>query len=122
MVCESVGRSANALQIRVIAETFERYKSMKVGQLKFIDSQQFMNSSLANLTKNLGVDHPISSQHYKGFSPEQISLVCRKGVYPYEYIDSHDRFLETELPPIHEFHSSLGNAITRKDYLHAQNV
>ena len=95
---------------------------MKVGQLKYIDSQQFMNNSLANLTKNLGDDHPITSQHFKDFSPEQISLVCRKRIYPYEYIDSHDRFQETELPPIHEFHSSLGNAITRKDYQHVQNV
>ncbi|GBC01024.1 hypothetical protein RclHR1_40310001 [Rhizophagus clarus] len=55
LVCESVGRSANALYIQVIAETFERYKTMKVDQLKYIDSQQFMNNSLANLTKNLGM-------------------------------------------------------------------
>ncbi|CAI2198791.1 1259_t:CDS:2, partial [Funneliformis geosporum] len=32
----------------------------------------------------------------------------RKGIFPYEYIDSHDRFKETELPLIHEFHSVLG--------------
>ena len=51
LVCESVGRSANALHIQVIAETFERYKSMKVGQLKYIDSMQFMNSSLVSFTK-----------------------------------------------------------------------
>ncbi|PKK55674.1 hypothetical protein RhiirC2_722327 [Rhizophagus irregularis] len=29
LVCESVGRSVNAYQIRVVAETFERYKTMK---------------------------------------------------------------------------------------------
>ncbi|GBB86700.1 hypothetical protein RclHR1_13090001, partial [Rhizophagus clarus] len=57
LVCESVGRSVNAHQIKVIAETFEQYKSMKVGQLKYIDSQQFMNNNLANLTKNLGDNH-----------------------------------------------------------------
>ena len=54
LICESVGRSVNAKQITVIAETFERYKSMKVGQLKYIDSMQFMNSSLAKLAENLG--------------------------------------------------------------------
>ncbi|CAI2199216.1 6278_t:CDS:1, partial [Funneliformis geosporum] len=42
--------------------------------------------------------------HFKDFFPEQISLVCHKRVYPYEYIDSHDRFLEIEPPPIHEFY------------------
>ncbi|CAG8595582.1 9297_t:CDS:2, partial [Cetraspora pellucida] len=109
LVCESVGRSANAIQIRVIAKTFERYKSMKVGQLKYIDSMQFMNSSLASLTKNLGDNHPITSQYFKklGYTEEQIALVYRKGIYCYDYIDSQDRFLETELPPIHEFHSTL---------------
>ncbi|CAI2196847.1 3810_t:CDS:1, partial [Funneliformis geosporum] len=38
---------------------------------------------------------------------KQLALVYRKGVYPYDYIDSHDRFQETELPPIHEFYSTL---------------
>ena len=92
---------------------------MKVEQLKYIDSMQFMNNNLANLTKNLDGNHPIISQHYKDFSSKQISLVCRKGVYSYEYIDSHDRFLETKFPPIHEFHTTLGGAITQADYLHA---
>src|SRR5205814_5658148 len=96
LVCESVRRSVNAYQIKVIAETFERYKSMKVGQLKYIDSMQFMNNSLANLTKNLGDDYPITSQHLKDFTSGQISLATCKGIYPYDYIDSHDRFNETE--------------------------
>jgi hypothetical protein len=38
----------------VIAETFERYKSMRVGQLKYIDSFQFMNHGLATLGENIG--------------------------------------------------------------------
>jgi hypothetical protein len=87
---------------------------MKVGQLKYIDSMQFMNNSLANLTKNLGDDHPITSQHFKDFTPRKISLATRKGIYPYDYIDSHDRFKETELPPIHEFHSTLKGKSHRK--------
>ncbi|UZO21984.1 uncharacterized protein OCT59_014362 [Rhizophagus irregularis] len=106
--------TANAQHIRVIAETFERYKSMKVGQLKYIDSMQFMNSSLASLTKNLGNNHPITSQYFKKlcYTEEQLALVYYKGVNPYDYIDSHDRFKETELPPIHEFHSTLKGKIS----------
>ena len=124
LVCESVGWSANAIQIRVIAETFERYKSMKVGQLKYIDSMQFMNSSLASLTKNLGDNHPITTKHFKelGYTDKQLDLVYRKGVNPYDYIDSHDKFLETELPLYHEFHSTLKGKITLDDYQHAQKV
>ena len=146
LVCESVGKSVNAHSIKVIAETFERYKSMKVGQLKYIDSMQFMNTSLSKLAENLGavkckninckhhyrIDenrcfgtleyHKITKMHYKNMTPEQIALVCQKGVYPYEYIDSFDRFKETELPPIHEFHGKLSGKISQKDYEHAQKV
>ncbi|CAI2194784.1 14971_t:CDS:1, partial [Funneliformis geosporum] len=65
---------------------------------------------LASLTKNLGDNYPIITEYFKkqGYSSEQFSLAYRKGIFPYEYIDSHDRFKEIELPLIHEFHSVLG--------------
>ncbi|GET56179.1 uncharacterized protein LOC110249295 [Rhizophagus irregularis DAOM 181602=DAOM 197198] len=119
LVCESVRRSIGAHQIKVIAETFKRYKSIKVGQFKYIDSMQFMASSLANLAKNLGTDKPLTKRH---FSSEHIDLITCNGVYPYEYIDSHDRFKETELPSIHDFHSTLGGKITQDNYKYAQKV
>ncbi|GES78602.1 hypothetical protein GLOIN_2v1779223 [Rhizophagus clarus] len=64
------------------------------------------------------------TKHFKelGYTDEQLDLVYRKGVYPYDYIDSHDRFLETELPLYHEFHSTLKGKITLDDYQHAQKV
>ena len=49
--------------------------------------------------------------------------LLRKGVYPYEYMDSFDRFDETKLPPIDKFYSSLSDKkITDKDYEHAKKV
>ena len=55
--------------------------------------------------------------------PVDINLVLQKGVYPYEYMDSFDRFQETELPPIGKFYSSLSDeSISKKDYQHAQEV
>ena len=33
-------------------------------------------------------------------------LLLRKGVYPYEYMDSFDKFEETELPSQEKFNSS----------------
>ncbi|CAI2168831.1 5807_t:CDS:2, partial [Funneliformis geosporum] len=79
---------------------------MKVGQLKYIDNKQFMNSSLASFTKYLGDNYPITNQYFKklSYTEEQLALVYHKGVYPYDYIDSHDRFQEIELPPIYEFY------------------
>ena len=44
--------------------------------------------------------------------PVDINLLLQKGVYPYEYMDSFDRFQETELPPIGKFYSSLSRKIT----------
>ncbi len=109
MICESVRQSANALHIQVIVETFEHYKSIKVGQLKYINSMQFMNTSLANLMKNLDGNHPIISKHFKelGYSLEQLDLVYHKKIYPYDYINSQNRFLKTKLPPIYEFTTNL---------------
>ena len=50
-------------------------------------------------------------------------VLLRKGVYPYEYIDSLDKFIETQLPPIDKFYSKLTNEkIKQEDYNHAQKV
>ena len=50
-------------------------------------------------------------------------LLLRKGVYPYEYMDSWERFNETSLPPKKDFYSELTlEDITDKDYNHAQKV
>ena len=49
-------------------------------------------------------------------------LLLRKGVYPYEYMDSWERFNETSLPPKESFYSELNlEDISDKD-LHAQKV
>ena len=48
-------------------------------------------------------------------------LLLRKSVYPYEYMDSWERFNETSLPPKKSFYSELNlEDISDKDCLHAQ--
>ena len=48
-------------------------------------------------------------------------LLLRKGVYPYEYMDSWERFDETSLPDKEAFHSNLNmEDITDVDYRHAK--
>ena len=50
-------------------------------------------------------------------------LLLRKGIYPYDYIDSWERFNETSLPPKKDFYSELNlEDITDKDYSYAQKV
>ena len=47
----------------------------------------------------------------------------RKGIYPYEYIDSWERFDENTIPPKEAFYSELNlENITDKDYEHVKKV
>ena len=51
--------------------------------LVFIDSMQYMNSSLDSLVKNLSEnDFKYLSEEFSG---KFLELVKQKGVYPYEY-------------------------------------
>ena len=50
-------------------------------------------------------------------------LLLRKGIYPYEYMDSWERFNETSLPDKEYFYSNLNmKNITDIDYRHAKNI
>ncbi len=63
-----------------------------------------------------------TTSHYADVDA-QFRLLLRKGVYPYEWMNSLDKMNETQLPPIEVFYSSLtGESITDEDYEHAQNV
>ena len=106
--------------ITCISNNAEKYISFSVAQLKFLDSFQFMASSLERLVDATDkADFKITKSEFGSKAP----LILRKGVYPYEYIDSLDRFSETQLPPIDKFYSRLTDEkISQKDYEHAQKV
>ena len=54
---------------------------------------------------------------------EDLALMTRKGVYPYEYMDSFERFEESHLPPKDAFYTSFTEeGISEIDYTHAQRV
>ena len=54
---------------------------------------------------------------------DKFVLLLRKGVYPYEYMESWERFYETSLPDEEAFYSELNlEDITDKDYVHTQKV
>ena len=123
----------------------EKFISLNVEELAFKDSLQFLNSSLEKLVENLA-DKAIKSEGklsleqvfpnlYKYFqenwwhipNPKKaFSMLTRKGVYPYSYMDSFgelfthiciiqsvsisiylDKFEETDLPDRKEFTNDL---------------
>ena len=103
----------------------ETFTSLSLGSLRFLDSLNFLNSSLQQLTKNLLTEGDSKFALVKHFFPEkkQHSLLLRKGVYPYSYMDSMARFEETCLPSREEFFSHLTlEHISKEDYQHAHNV
>ena len=49
--------------------------------------------------------------------------MTKKGIYPYDYMDSFDRFDEVALPPKDSFYSILTDEhVSEEEYQHAQNV
>ena len=72
--------------------------------LVFIDSMQFMNFSLDKLVTNL------SDEDFKylveEFGSKNLEILKQKGAYPYEYMNSFERFNEEKLPARKYFFSS----------------
>jgi len=80
-------------------------------EIRFIDSYRFMPSNLDALIKNL---NPEQCKNLKKFysDPSKFDLLKRKGVYPYDYVDSMDKLTETALPPKEAFYSRLNDEET----------
>ena len=93
----------------------------KYHKIRFIDSFKFMAASLDSLVNNLPEDALNNLKKY--YTDDELSLVKRKGVYPYEYMDALERFKEIKLPPKEAFYSKLNNeGISDEDYTHAKKV
>ncbi|XP_011643986.1 uncharacterized protein LOC105431471 [Pogonomyrmex barbatus] len=93
-------------------------------KLRFVDSFKFLNTSLEKVASYLDREKlRISRFEFSDLIAEDFELFTRKGIFPYEYIDSADKLLETELSPIEAFHSSLtGETVSVSDYEHARRV
>ena len=111
------------ISINVIAQNAEKYMAFYIGKhLSFIDSFAFMSSSLDKLAGNLEDRDFIYTKDYFT-DPVQFNLMKRKGVYPYDYMDSFSKFNDTELPEREDFYSLLyQKSISQDDYSHAKNV
>ena len=54
---------------------------------------------------------------------DKFILLLRKGVYPYDYMDSWERYSETKLTDKKSFYNKLNQeGITNRDHEHARNV
>ena len=120
-------------KIKCIPNTEERYISLSleipVGknekgkvikhEIKFLDSYKFMASPLDALIGNFEKDQLVQTKRIFG---EKADLLSRKGVYPYDWMDSFEKFKEV-LPGKDDFFSKLnGENISEDDFQHAKKV
>ena len=109
---------------QILVDTFmnEKGEEKEVKRdIRFIDSFKFMAASLDSLVKNLPKES--FNNILKFYEGDQLNLLLRKGVFPYEWFDNFDRLSETNLPPKEAFHSRLNDSdISIEDYQHAQKV
>ena len=109
------------IKINFIPNGLEMHMRFSINSnLSFIDSFQFLNSSLDSLVKDLNKDY------FKYFSQEfdnnVLDVVKQKGFYLCEYMNDFERFKE-ELPSKEKFYSLLtGKKISGKEYEHALKV
>ena len=109
-------------RIKCIPNNTERYLSVSLGCLRFIDSYQFMAAPLDRLVSNLASEHFHQMRKNIQCTTQQ-RLLLRKGVYPYDYVDCAKRLEEQALPAKEHFFSELlQEPITDDDYEHAKAV
>ena len=108
------------LKINAIPNNMEKYMAFMLGShLNFIYSFKFMSSSSDKLVSNLRKEaFKYTSEEFTG---KKLSPMSQKGVHTYDFIDSFEKFYQTELPTKEKFYSILNDQpITNGEYNHAR--
>lgn len=107
----------------VHCEQTDKFYNQKM-KIRFIDSYRFLPSSLQKLASYLPRDRLIiTNKEWSHLTPEKFNLLCKKGTYPYDYMDSSEKLNETQLPPKDMFYNKLNDQhISDEEYSHAQRV
>ena len=117
------------IDIQVIPKSSEKYMSIIINNsIVFLDSLQFCKVSLDSLAGNLedkDFKHLMSK-----FSSDKLEILRKKDAYPYEWVDSYEKFKYAELPPKECFNSSIKDGkrdndngyISDDQYSHLKNV
>ena len=80
--------------------------------------QRYRKKSNKELTKRFAITYEFCNNDLNKFV-----LLLRKGVYPYEYMDTCESFSEISLPSKEDFYSNLNmEDVSDIDYRHANNV
>ena len=119
----------NINNVHLIPKSMEQYTSVSTEHFKFIDSAQHLQMSLEKLVDNLKKSGnekfkkvKLYINKFHGGDVGKLNLLLRKGVYPYSYMDSFDKF-EEALPDISAFYDDLNvKECSKDDYAHVKAV
>ena len=121
-------RDGSNYDISGIPLTIEKYLSFNIDNIVFLDSFQFISTSLDKLVE--GLNKANNSSLFKSFnkelpniSDELNNLLRQKGVFPYDYYNNKNKLNETKLPSRKEFYNTLNDEECKKeDYERALKV
>ena len=104
---------------RSVAKNREKNLVIYYDGYVFLDSYQFLPSSLSTLVNTMAI-FPLIQEH---FGESNYKLFTQKGTYCYEYIKSPEMLQIDKLPEIDAFYDSISKkGITPEQYKHAQCV
>ena len=142
LIIQNAEKLSNEKKIDVIAQNSEKFINIGFDSLSIKDSFSFITASLdklVSLTKYDNTDEKdkskwilrdnwqnnfrYSSKNDMIKSEKCLDLLTEKGVYPYDYMNSFDKFGEEQLPAKDKFYSRLSEEdITKEDYEKAKNI
>jgi len=121
---EHVGKNEKVTydDVKVIPLNGERFLQFQIGNLKFLDSFQFLSASLDHLVSLLLKSGKENFQHAMRYLGDT-EFTFAKGVYPYSYMTDRSKFDETRLPPIEDFYNTLNDEpLSEEDYQRARQI
>lgn len=132
IVMREIGAACESknLELKVIARAMEDYTTFYIQprngrrsswRIRFIDSVQFLSSSLEKLVETLTEDQFVCMKQH--FNDKEMKLLTRKGVFPYDHLDSPEKLEETEPVTKAQFYNRLTESdISDHDYEHYLTV
>ena len=142
LIIQNAEKLSNKKKIDVIAQNSEKFINIGFDSLSVKDSFSFITASLDKLVSMAKYDNTDEKdrskwvlrdnwQSYFRYSSKNdiiktekcLDLLTEKGVYPYDYMNSFDKFNDEHLPSKKQFYSRLTEEdITNDDYNKAKQI
>ena len=142
LIIQNAEKLSNKKKIDVIAQNSEKFINIGFDSLSVKDSFSFITASLDKLVSMTKYDNTDEKERSKWVLRENwqsnfrysskndiiktekcLDVLTEKGVYPYDYMNSFDKFNDEQLPSQEQFYSRLTEEeITNDDYNKAKQI